>query len=83
MTSLSSQIKRRIPWWGKIAVKVTLSRIPLAYRVRKRLSMFEHGPMDSPEYTFNCVAKLSNKVGPPLIEHLLRGILLRGGEGRT
>lgn len=73
MTSLLSQIKRRFPWWGKIALKVTLSRIPLAYRVWKRLSMFEHGPMDSPDYALKV---FYNRVSVAGFEPRLRGATL-------
>src|SRR6185503_2514576 len=39
-----------IPWWGKIAAKVVLARLPLDYRVWKRLHLFQHGTMEEPGY---------------------------------
>lgn len=39
-----------IPWWGKIAGKLVLSRLPLGYGVWQRLGLFRHGRMDTSEY---------------------------------
>lgn len=43
-------IKQRLPWWVKIAVKVILSRIPSGYRMWQRLNLFKHGGMEQPQY---------------------------------
>jgi hypothetical protein len=45
-------LKQAIPWWGKIAVKLFISRIPVTYRLWKRLSLFEHGSMEQPAYAY-------------------------------
>jgi SAM-dependent methyltransferase len=39
-----------IPWWGKIAAKVVLGRLPFGYRVWQRLGLFRHGAMDDSAY---------------------------------
>ena len=43
-------IARHIPWWGKIAAKIALSRLPLGRRLLQRLPVFRHGAMDDPAY---------------------------------
>jgi SAM-dependent methyltransferase len=44
-----------LPWQAKIAAKIVLSRIPVSYRLWKKLSLFEHGQMDSPDYCYKVV----------------------------
>ena len=39
-----------VPWYGKIAAKVVLSRLPVDYAFWRRLNLFAHGAMDRPEY---------------------------------
>jgi len=47
-------IKELIPWWGKIAVKIMLSRCHLDYhRFWKRLGLFANGPMEDPGYALH------------------------------
>lgn len=43
-------IKRRLPWWSKIAAKLVLSRMPAGYGVWQRLGLFRHGDMDTALY---------------------------------
>jgi SAM-dependent methyltransferase len=43
-------LKRYIPWWGKIAAKVILSRLPLDYRAYASAGLFRHGKMDQDDY---------------------------------
>lgn len=45
-------VKQAIPWQGKIAAKVVLSRFPARYHLWKRLGLFEHGCMEHPAYAF-------------------------------
>ncbi len=37
-----------VPWWAKIGVKLTLSRLPIPYGVWSRLGIFRHGDMADP-----------------------------------
>ena len=39
-----------MPWWLKIAAKIALSRLPVPYRVWRRLGVFRHGDMACPEH---------------------------------
>jgi len=45
------KIKKMVPWWGKIAAKIMLSRLHFDYnRFWKRFGLFVNGPMEDPEY---------------------------------
>ena len=41
-----------IPWWGKIAAKLILARLPVDYKVWKRLHLFECGKMEDAGYAY-------------------------------
>ncbi len=45
-------LKRALPWWLKIAAKLLLARLPVPYDVWRRLSLFQRGAMDRPQYAF-------------------------------
>jgi SAM-dependent methyltransferase len=53
----SSRVASTIPWWVKIAAKVILSRLPVNYKVWKRLHLFEYGDMDEPSYAHGVFRK--------------------------
>ena len=61
--SLPAQVKRSLPWPVKIAAKMTLARLPVPYSVWKRLSLFEHGAMDDPDYVLGVVQEHLAAVG--------------------
>jgi len=42
-------IKKAIPWWLKIGIKIVLARLPIHYAFWKRIGMFEHGDMNQPQ----------------------------------
>jgi hypothetical protein len=46
----AQQLKAVIPWYVKIAAKLALARIPLPYRLWKRIGIFDHGPMNKSDY---------------------------------
>ena len=46
-------LKKHIPWWLKITSKIVLSRLPIQYRLWKRMRLFEHGYMDTPSYAYS------------------------------
>jgi len=45
-------IKKQAPWWVKVPLKITLSRLPLAYATWSKLGYFKHGHMKRPEYAY-------------------------------
>ena len=47
-----SIVASQVPWWGKIAAKVILARLPVDYRAWKQLHVFEHGAMEEPAYAY-------------------------------
>ena len=46
-----------IPWWGKIAAKLVLARIPVDYTIWKGLHLFECGLMEDPSYAYGVFKK--------------------------
>ena len=42
----------QVPWWGKIATKMILARLPVDYRTWKRLRLFQRGVMEEPAYAY-------------------------------
>jgi len=43
-------MKKYLPWWIKIVVKITLSRLPFGYGLWQRIGLFRHGYMDNADY---------------------------------
>ena len=58
-----SNLKTVLPWWIKIAAKLLLSRIPLPYSLWKRLSLFEQGAMERPEYAYKVFRRHFDRAG--------------------
>ncbi len=56
-------MKAALPWWAKIAAKLLLSRIPLPYSLWKRLSLFEQGAMERPEYAYKVFRRHFDRAG--------------------
>ncbi len=46
-------IRKIVPWWAKIIIKIVLSRLNISYRIWQKLRLFRHGMMDEPEYAYN------------------------------
>ena len=44
----SKGVRRKVPWWARIALKIVLARLPVPYRWWKQIHLFEHGTMDRP-----------------------------------
>jgi SAM-dependent methyltransferase len=42
----------QLPWWGKIAAKLLLARLPLSFPTWKRLGWLELGYMEQPEHAY-------------------------------
>ncbi|HEX7323838.1 MAG TPA: class I SAM-dependent methyltransferase [Rhodanobacteraceae bacterium] len=52
-----------IPWWGKMAAKIALSRIPVRYAAWERLHLFKHGTMEQPLYALAVFRKHFERSG--------------------
>lgn len=52
-----SRLADRVPWYGKIATKLILSRLPVEYRRLKKLGLFQHGKMEEPAYAYGVFTK--------------------------
>ena len=46
-----------IPWYGKIAAKLILSRLPAGYNTWRKLNLFAHGAMQEPAYAYGVFRK--------------------------
>jgi len=53
----------QIPWWGKLAAKIILVRLPLGYAVWQRLGLFRHGQMDTSQYAIRVFNYHAEKAG--------------------
>lgn len=54
---------RTVPWRVRILGKIVLSRLPVDYRLWKRLGLFEHGAMNQPRYALQVVAEHVKRSG--------------------
>ncbi len=63
---VSERVKQSIPWYGKIAAKVVLSRLPFGYGLWQRLNLFRLGYMDDPDRALEVFDFHSNAAGAPL-----------------
>jgi hypothetical protein len=44
-----NKLKKAVPWWLRIAIKIVIARLPVSYAFWKRLRVFEHGDMNLPQ----------------------------------
>lgn len=42
-------MKKHVPWWLKISLKLVLSKVPLPYSIWAKLGAFRHGDMNQPQ----------------------------------
>jgi SAM-dependent methyltransferase len=68
-----------IPWWGKIGVKILLSRFPFGYAICQRIGLFRHCQMDSSEYALRIFNSHAEKTG--MIKALSGKTVLELGPG--
>jgi SAM-dependent methyltransferase len=54
---LTKSFKKAAPWWIRIAAKMVLARLPVPYRLWKRLRLFEHGDMNQPQRAFDILVE--------------------------
>jgi hypothetical protein len=57
-------ISHRLPWQVNVAAKIVLSRMPISYRIWKRVGFFKLGSMDRPEYAYSVFRRHFDAVGP-------------------
>ncbi len=55
-----------IPWWGRIAAKVALSRLPAGYGIWRKLNMFTHGAMHRADYALGVFQQHFARSGIPV-----------------
>ncbi len=55
-------MKKQIPWWTKIPVKMVWSRLPFRYGFWRRIGVFRHGFMDNPGYVYNVFSRHWSRV---------------------
>lgn len=58
-------MKKKIPWWTKIPVKMVWSRLPFRYGFWRRIGVFRHGFMDNPRYVYNVFSRHWTRVEFP------------------
>ena len=56
-------VKKYAPWWAKLVAKLVLSRTPVGYGVWRRLGLFLHGAMETPEYVCGVLASHMQRLG--------------------
>ena len=64
MPALIRVAKEKSPWWFKVITKLILARLPIPYRVWKRLGIFEHGRMEKAAYAMNVFLKHFSAAAP-------------------
>jgi len=57
LAKLSGLIKKSIPWYAKIIIKIFLSRLPFQYKIWRKICIFQHGYMHSPQYAYSVFTK--------------------------
>jgi len=60
---MTLNLRRRVPWWARIAAKIALARLPVPYRLWKRLHLFEHGAMDRPAVALSTLLEHARTAG--------------------
>jgi len=70
MASYSASLKKSVPWWAKVAVKLALAKLAIDYRTLRSLSLSKHGGMDRPSWAFETFRRhfdscdFARKTGP-------------------
>lgn len=47
--TMANGLRKAVPWWMRIGIKIALARLPIPYGFWKRLRLFEHGDMNQPQ----------------------------------
>ena len=56
-------ISHHLPWQVNLAAKLVLSRMPVSYRIWKRVGFFNQGAMERPEYAYTIFRKHFDAAG--------------------
>lgn len=56
-------MKKSIPWWLKILIKIVLSRIPVSYRTWEKIGLFQHGYMEDGSYALQVFEQHYQRTG--------------------
>jgi SAM-dependent methyltransferase len=71
-------MKKKIPWWLKILVKIIFSRLPLKYSFWQSIGLFRHGKMDESNYSLRIFEEHLSK---SKIKSLQNKVILEIGPG--
>ena len=58
-----------VPWWGKIGLKIILSRLPFSYSIWQKFGIFRHGKMDFSDYAITVFNAHCDRAGLADIEN--------------
>ena len=57
LAKLSGLIKKSIPWYAKIIIKIFLSHFPVRHKIWRMLPLIHYGPMQSSQYAYSIFTK--------------------------
>lgn len=60
-------VRKKLPWWAKILIKLFVSNLPIHYGFWKRIGLFEHGEMNVPDYAYKSLTGLASAANATLI----------------
>ena len=63
MVNLIKRLKGKLPWQVKIIAKLVMAQLPLRYRFWQKLTLFQHGDMERPEYALAVFQKHFRQTG--------------------
>ena len=46
------RVRSAVPWWGKLALKLAIARLPVHYTFARSLALAKHGGMDRPAWAY-------------------------------
>ncbi len=56
-------LRQAAPWWVRVAAKMAVGGLPIPYAAWRRLSLFQHGSMERPQYVFDVVRQHLERSG--------------------
>ena len=75
-----TEMKRHLPWWSQITVRLVFSKLPVSYNTWRKLGVFKHGFMDSSKYANSVFENHMARAGLQR-EHLRDTTILEIGPG--